>query len=190
VDKISCEIQPDVLKGCRKGKEKFREILYKQFYAYGMSICLRYSYSRDEAVEVLNDSFLKVFNNLDNFDESQSFKAWFRKILINTAIDNNRKNLKHNATEDINDYYNLEYADYNVIDNLNVEDLLKLFNELPEIYRLTFNLYEIEGYSHDEIAEIIGVTASTSRSNLTRAKKIIREIYAKKYIYKPVSNVV
>lgn len=157
-------------------------MLYKHFFAYGMSVALRYSYSRDEAVEILNDSFLKVFNNIKKFDESKTFKFWFRRIIINTSVDYYRKNKKLIPVEN-SDFAGMEIFSENEINSLEVQDLLKLLNSLPEVYRLTFNLYEIEGYKHDEIAEMMNVTASTSRSNLTRAKKMLRKAYFKQYGY-------
>jgi len=180
-------IEPNLLNGCIRGKIKFQELLYKQFYGYGMSICLRYSNNRDAAVEILNDSFLKVFDAIKTYDNSKPFKAWFRRIIINTSIDYYRKNLKYNETDSIDDYYDLQ-VDYNAINDLNVDDILKLLNQLPEIYRITFNLYEIEGYKHEEIAEQLKITASTSRSNLTRAKKMLRDLYEKYYNIQKLSN--
>lgn len=170
------EIQ--ILEGCRKGKESYQELLYKLYYSYGMSVSLRYACVRDEAIEILNDAFMKVFDNIDRFDSKQSFKPWFRQILVNTAIDYIRKNSKSR-------YFTepevLTEAEPDVIDSLNAEDILKLLSTLPETYRTIFNLYEIEGYSHDEIADKMGIPAGTSRSYLTRAKKILRDAYIKLY---------
>jgi len=187
VQEQKVDIDSEIVKGCRKEKLKYQEMLYRQFYAYGMSVCLRYSYSREEAVEILNDSFLKVFNNLKTFDETKSFKAWFRRIIINTSIDYYRKNKKLIYLENT-DYLNLEVFSENDINNLEVQDLLKLLNSLPEVYRLTFNMYEIEGYKHEEIAELLNITASTSRSNLTRAKKMLRQAFEKHYNYNNSSS--
>lgn len=158
-------------------------MLYKQFYAYGMSISLRYAYNRDEAAEVLNDSFLKVFGNIHKYDQDQSFKAWLRKIIINTAIDYYRKNKKHHELLDI-EIADIELLDYSLIDQFEIEDLQILLNELPENYRITFNLYEIEGYKHDEIAELLNIATGTSRSNLTRAKAMLRTAFEKHYKHK------
>jgi len=179
------EIEAEILKGCKKGKLKYQEQLYKQFYSYGMSISLRYAYSREESLEILNDSFLKVFNNIDSFDAEKSFKAWFRRIIINTSIDYYRKTKRIIFVEP-SEYAKNEIFSQSDVDNLHVEDLLNLLNALPEIYRITFNLYEIEGYKHEEIAEILQITASTSRSNLTRAKKMLREAYQNQYSNKKI----
>jgi len=165
-----------IIKGCLKHKRKDQELLYQRYYGYAMSICLRYCYSRDEALEVLNDSFLKIFENISGFNLELEFKPWLRRIIVNTAIDYFRKNSKIKRSEILEpDFGQAPDA----IDNLNVEDIIRLLNELPEIYRITFNLYEIEGYKHEEIAEILNIAVSSSRSNLTRAKRLIREAYGK-----------
>lgn len=179
------EIDSALLKGCKKGKRKYQEMLYKQFYAYVMSICLRYSYSREEAGEILNDSFMKIFENIKNYNADYSFKSWIRRIIINTAIDYLRKERKHKLCIEIDDT-NQDFCDENVIDDLNVEEILKLLNELPDMYRTTFNLFEMEGYSHKEIAEILDISESTSRSNLTRAKKMLRIAFKKKFSVKEI----
>jgi RNA polymerase sigma factor (sigma-70 family) len=177
VPENSGEISSKVLKGCIKGKSKDQELLYKQFYAYGMSISLRYAHNRDEAAEILNDSFLKVFNNLSKFDINQQFKPWFRRLIINTAIDNYRKNSKHYNHLD-EEMVDEELLDATIIDELDFNDFMKLLNQLPENYRLTFNLYEIEGYSHQEIAQMLGIAEGTSRSNLTRARNILQKVFS------------
>jgi len=181
VAEIINEIEQNILKGCIKKNLKSQELLYRQFFGYGMSISLRYSKNKDEAVEILNDSFLKVFDNIEKYNTELSFKSWFRRIVINTSIDYYRKNLKFTNTDSFEDTFETETVDANIIDELNVKDILKLLNQLPEIYRITFNLYEIEGYKHEEIAEKLNITTSTSRSNLTRAKKMLRMSFEKLY---------
>ena len=178
--KPSEEISSKIINGCIKGKSRSQEALYKHFYAYGMSISLRYAHNREEAVEIMNDSFIKVFNNIGSYKTGQSFKGWFRKILVNTAIDYYRKNNKHynHFDEEIIDE---EVFDLNAVNSLELEDLMNLLNALPEQYRVTFNLFEIEGYSHEEIADMLNIAIGTSRSNLARAKKMLRKAYALNY---------
>jgi RNA polymerase sigma factor (sigma-70 family) len=170
----------EIIQGCKKKKEKYRELLYKRFYGYAMSVSLRYAYSREDALEITNDSFLKAFENITNFDEKLYFKAWFRKILINTSIDNLRKTKKINQHVEFTKIHD-EEINPDIISSLNIEDILNLLNDLPEIYRITFNLFEIEGFSHEEIAVTLGIETSTSRANLTRAKKILRQSYVKHF---------
>ena len=175
LNKISLDKEElNIVLNCKKGKNKYKESLYKYYYSFGISISLRYSYSKEECIEILNDSFIKVFDKIKSFDENQEFRAWFRRIIINTAIDYYRKNSKIKA---FLDFESDEIIESDAISRLSVEDILSLLNRLPEIYRITFNLYEIEGYSHEEIANILETTASTSRANLSRAKKMLREAY-------------
>jgi RNA polymerase sigma factor (sigma-70 family) len=129
---------------------------------------------------MLNDSFLKVFRNLKKYDEKLPFRAWFRKIIVNTAIDYYRKNARIMPTLEIEEAEN-ESFDINQVDNLNYEALKKLLDDLPELQRLVFNLYEIEGFTHQEIAGKLDLTESTSRSYLTRAKKKLRILVEKHF---------
>jgi RNA polymerase sigma factor (sigma-70 family) len=163
-----------VLKACSRGDLKAQEYLFRQYYGYVMSIALRFSSCHDNALEIANDSFLKIFMEIDSHQVDKEFRAWVRKIVINTAIDYYRMNKKNRSEISIEAAYN-EPADESVIDNLNAGEIVKLINSLPVRYRYTFSLFEIEGFSHDEIARQLGITVSTSRSNLTRAKKMLRQ---------------
>lgn len=174
------DIEDKKIKGCIKGKLKYQEMLYKNYYAYGMSITLRYAKNREEAIEVLNDSFLKVFNNIKKYNPEKSFKAWFRQITVNTSIDHYRKMKRMIQTDDIDEHQNISFNADN-IECLEAEDILKLLNLIPEHYRLIFNLYEIEGFDHNEIGEKLNISSSTSRANLSRAKKMLRELFQKQY---------
>lgn len=167
-------MEEHLIQEAKNGDRKSIEMLYKQFYGYAMSIALRYSNSREEACEIINDSFMKAFDKLDQYDNQNSFKGWLRRILINTSIDYYRKNIKHNAVMDI-DKADAETLDPDVIDQLSSEDILGILRNLPEILRIIFNMYEIEGYSHNEISEQLGIPSSTSRTYLARAKKKLRE---------------
>jgi len=164
-----------VLKGCSRGNLKAQEDLFKLYYGYVMSIALRFSSCHDNALEIANDSFLKIFMKIKSHQIDKEFKAWVRKIVVNTAIDYYRKDKKNNMEISIEIAYD-EPADESVIDNLNAEEIIKLINSLPMNYRYTFSLFEIEGFSHNEIALQLGITESTSRSNLTRAKKMLRHM--------------
>jgi RNA polymerase sigma-70 factor (ECF subfamily) len=132
-------------------------------------------------MEIVNDSYMKVLENLGDYDTSKSFKAWYSRILVNTSIDNYRRNLKHSSSVSIDNIAETEEQEPDIDIELSVNDILKIFSRLPENYKLTFNLFELEGYSHDEIGKLLGVTTSTSRSNLARAKKMVREIYMKEF---------
>jgi RNA polymerase sigma-70 factor (ECF subfamily) len=172
----------DLVKGCAGGDKRSQEILYKRYFSFAMSICIRYTRDENEAMEIVNDSYMKVLESLSDYDSSRPFKPWFGKVLVNTAIDNYRKNLKRNDNLSINAVTEAGEQEPDIEAELSVNDILELYRHLPENYKLTFNLFEIEGYSHEEIGRMMGVTASTSRSNLARAKKMLRELYIKHII--------
>ena len=167
----------DLVKGCAGGDRRSQEILYKRYFSFAMSICIRYTRDEYEAMEIVNDSYMKVLEGLSDYDSSRPFKPWYGKVLVNTAIDHYRKNLKHNDHLSINAITESEELEPEIEAELSVNDILKLYGYLPANYKITFNLFEMEGYSHEEIGQMMGVTASTSRSNLARAKKMLRELY-------------
>jgi RNA polymerase sigma factor (sigma-70 family) len=172
----------DLVKGCAGGDRRSQEILYKRYFSFAMSICIRYTHDENEAMEIVNDSYMKVLEGLSDYDSSRPFKPWYGKVLVNTSIDNYRKNLKYNDYLSINTIAETEDREPEIEAELSVNDILNLYRYLPGNYKITFNLFEIEGYSHEEIGQMMGVTASTSRSNLARAKKMLRELYYKKII--------
>jgi len=139
-----------------------------------MSICLRYSDNRDEAVEILNESFMKIFKNLKNFDLSKPFKPWLRKILINTCINNYRKK-KINFTEDIHEAKNYSSSE-EILSRISYQEILEMIRKLSPAYRAVFNLHVIEGYKHEEIAEMLNISVGASKSNLSKAKKNLQKI--------------
>lgn len=168
----------EIIKGCKRGKIRFQELLYRKFYAFAMSVCIRYNPNRDDALEVLNDSFMKLFDHIDTYDETKPFKSWFRRILINTSLDRYRENKRFR----IHAEYELSEPEIAVeFDNkqkLDAEEILALLAKIPEQYRVIFNLYEVEGYSHEEIAGMIDIAPGTSRSHLSRAKALLRKSYS------------
>lgn len=172
----------ELTEGCRRGKLHFREVLYKRYFSLAMSISLRYAVDRNEAMEIVNDSYMKVLENLADYDTGRPFGSWYGRIVVNTAIDKYRIKVRRNESltklPDV-DVPEDEQREPEIDGELNAEEILNLFSYLPDNYRLAFNLYEIEGYSHNEIGEMLGISASTSRSNLTRAKQMLRELYTK-----------
>lgn len=172
-DKYKNSIEYELIEGCKRGENEYQEMLYKHFYGYAFSISRLNTYSREEAVDIMNDSFLKVFSTIHRFNLNQSFKAWIRTIIINTAIDNYRKNKKHYYLLDVVEVDPPEVKE-SIISQLNAEDILNLLDRLPKIHRLVFNLYEIQGFSHKEIAEKLNIKISSSRTFLTRAKNKLR----------------
>ncbi len=169
-----------LVRACKKGKTASQKELYKLYYSYGMSVCLRYAANREEAQEVLNDGFVKVFNNLDKYDLHLSFKAWLRRILINSAIDYYRKHHKHQHTLEIVQDQHLDEAP-DALHNLSVEEIMDLVQQLSPAYRMVFNLYAIEGYKHHEIAEELNITVGASKSNLAKARTKLRAMLEPNY---------
>jgi RNA polymerase sigma factor (sigma-70 family) len=167
--------EDELIRQCKTGSLKYQELLYKQFYGYAMGIGLRYSLNRDDALEVVNDAFIKAFNSMGNYNIDKPFKAWLRTIIVNTAIDRRRKDLKFQLNIELDSAPPL-MGNINAIDNLNVQDILNLMKELPAIQLTIFNLYEIDGYNHDEIAGMLNIPASSSRVYLSRAKEKLRKI--------------
>lgn len=182
-EKISTNIHvKKLISECKNGNELYQERLYKHFYGYALSISRLYTYSDDVAVSILNDSFLKIFNTIQNkgYNEKIPFKNWLRRIVINTAIDNYRKNVKHSHHLELEEAEQMQIS-VDVINELTVEDILKTLDQLPEMHRLVFNLYEIQGYSHQEISIKLTIGTSTSRVLLSRAKKRLRVLINKNF---------
>jgi RNA polymerase sigma-70 factor (ECF subfamily) len=167
--------EDELIRQCKSGSLKYQELLYKQFYGYAMGISLRYSLDRDDALEVANDAFIKAFNAIKSYDTGKPFKPWLRAIIVNTAIDRRRKDLKFQLNMDLDGAEQLP-GHYTVVETLNAQDILNLLRELPAIQHTIFNLYEIDGYNHDEISVMLNIPASSSRVYLSRAKEKLRRM--------------
>lgn len=167
--------EQELIKRCRKDDGKAQEMLYKRFYAYAMAISLRYCINRDDALEAVNDAFIKLFKTIKTFEDNRLIKPWFRQIVVNSAIDNRRKNLKHAHVLDIEDTEE-PFDNAQIISKINAEEILGLLKDLPEMHRVVFNLYEIDGYTHEEIADILEMPSSSSRVYLSRAKEKLRKL--------------
>lgn len=140
-----------------------------------MGVCLRYSRTREEAIEILNDGFIKIFTKLDKYSKGLSFKGWLRKVMINSAIDYFRRNEKHYHSLDIS-HVQYEGAHENVLDKLSEEEIIKAIQLLPPSYRMVFNLHVIEGYKHEEIANQLNISVGTTKSNLAIARNKLQKI--------------
>jgi RNA polymerase sigma-70 factor (ECF subfamily) len=167
-----------LIQACMKGDKNSQKALYKSFYGYAMSICIRYSMNREEATEVMNDGFLKVFTKLGKYDPSRSFKGWIRKIMINTALDNYRHNLKHYYQQDLETSPQIPASD-DVMADLGYQEIVLLVQKLSPAYRTVFNLYVMDGYTHEEIAEILDISTGTSKSNLFKAREHLKVLLKK-----------
>ena len=149
--------------------------LYQQFYNYGMSVSLRYASNRDEASEILNDSFMKIFTNLKKFDLSKPFKPWMRKILVNTAINHYHRKQREIQVEEMKSASN-ESDTEKILSGISYQEVIALLQKLPPAYRTVFNLHVIEGYTHEEISKMLNIAVGTSKSNLFKAKEQLKLI--------------
>lgn len=178
----------ELINQCSEGKARAQEVLYRRYFSFAMSVAIRYTCDEGEAMEIVNDSFMKVLEKTSEFDSTRPFRSWYGRIIINSAIDNYRRNAKHASHLQLYEIEATEEQEPEIDANLSAEEILRLFSQLPEQLRVTFNLFETEGYSHNEIGQILGITASSSRSNLTRAKKMLRELYVKNFKTTKVNN--
>jgi RNA polymerase sigma-70 factor (ECF subfamily) len=172
----------ETIKGCRKRHRTSQKELYKMFYAYGMSITLRYADSRDQAAEILNDAFMKAFTNISSYDLSRPFKPWLRQIIVNTAINHYHRTKNERKWEDLEAVRELRSKEEAIISGISYQEIIDLVQQLTPAYRTVFNLYVIEGYNHREIAEKLGIAEGTSKSNLSKAKKNLQVLLEEKFI--------
>lgn len=164
-----------VIDACLTGNRLAEKLLVRMYLGFVKSIALRYSSNHMEAEEIVNDVFLKLFNNLAKYDYSKPFQAWTRTIAVNTAIDYYRKSQKYAHQTDIDDV-DLADTDFDVISKISAEEILMLVQKLPPSYRTVFTLYVVDGYNHREIADMLGIKEGTSKSNLQDARKKLQNL--------------
>ena len=171
---------------CIRNDIRSKELVYKTFYGYIRAVIVRYVYSENDIEELINDSFIKVFNNLNSFIPGNSgeqtlkiFKGWIGKIASRTAIDHLRRNKNNFFIEKIEDNESV-YTSHPISTELEANDILALLKKLPPTHSMVFNLYEIEGFSHEEIAQQLKISQSSSRVFLTRAKNKLKSLYLEK----------
>lgn len=170
------------IRGCILNSRESQKTIYSSFYGYAMAVCDRYTNNQDDAVEILNDGFLKIFKEVHQFspryeDVMASFKGWLRKIMIYTAIDHFRKNHKHRMITEFDQVvYNLPSDGENAVDKLSYEEIINAIQNLSPAYRTVFNLFVIEGFHHEEIASQLEISIGTSKSNLSKARIRLQKI--------------
>ncbi len=165
---------------CIRGDAGSQKKLYYNFYGFAMGICLRYAKDKDEALEMLNDGFYKVLTKLDQYDPAKPFLPWLARIMTNTSIDYYRTELKHQLSTDITDL-EIQNEDPDIQSKLNYDDLIKIIQTLPAGCRTVFNLFAIDGYTHEEIAGELGISVGTSKSNLFKARQKLRLLLQSTY---------
>lgn len=179
-----------IIKGCLAGNRRDQELLYRRHASKLYAVCLQYSGNDEEARDILQEGFIKIFENLHHYRNVGSFEGWMRRITVNTALEKYRSRHNLYMVDDIDtipepdaDPDNSDYA------GLEANDLLCIIRELPPKYRMVFNLYAIEGYSHKEISGLMNISEGTSKSNLSRARSILqRRVGAFTGLKKKVAN--
>jgi len=164
----------DLLEGCKAGNRRVQEMLYKQTAAKMLAVCMRYARDQMEAEDSLQLGYIKVFQKINEYRGDGSFEGWIRKIMVNTAIESYRKNLRTLNLVPIEEGYDQPSTGFD-FSQLGMKDLLLLIQGLADGYRIVFNMYIIEGYSHKEIAAALGISEGASKSQLSRARAILKQ---------------
>ena len=167
--------EEDFIKACVRNERWAQKQLYEMHYSKMMGVCLRYSNSQNDALDILHEGFIKVFKYINKYQVGTSLCAWIHRIMVNTAIDFYRKNARR-RTEDLEEAVDIRSVDADAISKCTEKEILEAIQKLSPAYRTVFNLYVIEGYQHKEIAENLGITESTSRSNLVKARAKLQNI--------------
>lgn len=173
-----------IIQGCIDGDRRAQQKLYEHFYGKMMVVCLRYSKDEDEALDMFQEAFIKVFNSLQKFGKQGSFEGWVRRIMVNTCIDHIRKNKRNNMMVELDDKHGSieldEEEDAGILEHVNFQDLLGMVQHLSPAYKSVFNMYILDGFTHQEIADSLGISVGTSKSNLAKAKGNLKKMLMEK----------
>lgn len=164
-----------ILQRCKKNDRVAQRELYEAFYRYGLSICSRYINDQENCRELLNDSFMKVFTKFDLYDNLYPFQPWFHKIVVNTCLNHLKKHINEPTHVEIELAFDYK-VEQELFEKYSVQELLLLIQQLPVSFRTVFNLFCIEGFSHAEIAQTLGISEGTSFSHLSKARKKLQSI--------------
>jgi RNA polymerase sigma factor (sigma-70 family) len=167
--------ESDLLEGCRRGDRKMQHELYNRFAPKMYGVCLRYASNAEEAEDILQEGFIKIFNKINSYRGDGSFEGWIRRIFVNTAIEHFRKRIYLQPISETEEN-TVEGKYLSVLDNLAEKDIIQLVQQLSPGYRTVFNMYVVEGYTHKQIADLLGISEGTSKSQLSRAKLILQDL--------------
>ncbi|MBI9054950.1 MAG: RNA polymerase sigma factor [Bacteroidales bacterium] len=171
--KVDLYSEEEILKACKKNKREFQEILYRRYAKKMYGICMSYAGIRDVAQDILQESFIKIFKKIKDFNMDGSLEGWVRRIVVNTAIDHLRKEKRsHSFISEEMDFDNNSEAAFGY-ENLKTKDILEQVSKLPDGARIVFNLYAIDGFTHKEIAQKLNISEGTSKSQFSRARKLL-----------------
>ncbi|CAA6828826.1 MAG: RNA polymerase subunit sigma-24 [uncultured Aureispira sp.] len=171
--------EKQLVERCIANERQYQEILYRKYADQMYSVCLSYNKDEDVACDILQDSFIKVFRKLEQFNFESSLKGWIRRIIINTALDQYRKQKRHEEKLESYTQVVVSATIGNVLDQIDAQDLIALVNELPSRAALVLKLYAVEGYNHKEIAEKLAISEGTSKSQLHRARALLKQLLSK-----------
>jgi len=172
-------VEAEILQGCINGEREAQEQLYRRFAPTMLGICMRYTKSRDEADDVMQEGFIKVFSNIHRFRQEGSFEGWIKRIMVNTALNHYHKAQKLNSHRNIDDIRETDIIDDNTPmpkTRFTQKQMLDAIQELPEGYRKVFNMYVFEKYKHKEIAEMLDISVNTSKSQLSKARIYLKKV--------------
>ncbi len=181
----------EIIAGCRRMEKKAQRCLYDRYAPLLLGIAFRYSRSKEDAEDILQEAFVKILTKIDQYSETGSFEGWMKKILVNTAISHYRNSQKHDFHKDFDDIAEINIIGQNYeidAEEFTREELLKSINMLPPGFRLIFNLYAIEGYKHREIAEMLDISVGTSKSQYSRARSLLQTKLAEMKKIKKTQN--
>jgi RNA polymerase sigma factor (sigma-70 family) len=168
-------VESDLIEGCIKGDRRMQEELYRRFAPKMYAVCLRYSNNSEDAQDLLQEGFIKVYRNLHRFRAEGSFEGWIRRVFVNTSIEHFRKKSAKLSMVSEKEESTIEDNDISALENLAEKDIINIIQELSPGYRTVFNLYVVEGYSHKEIGELLSISEGTSKSQLARAKAVLQK---------------
>lgn len=172
--------EEDFIRACIDKDSLALKNLYEYHYPSMFSVCRRYANNEEDALDILHDGFIKVFKNIEKYQVGTSLGSWIKRVMINTAIDYYRRETRRRSV-DIDDARTVASDDPDALSNISAEEIIGLLQHLSPAYRSVFNLYVVEGYSHKELADLLDITESTSRSNLVKARSKLKELIALKY---------
>jgi RNA polymerase sigma factor (sigma-70 family) len=169
-----------LIAACNRSERWAQQRLYEMHYGKLMAVSMRYANNQDDALDILHEGFIKIYSNLDKYQAGTALLAWMRRIVVNCAIDFYRKQIR-TRTDDLDTAYHLHTDEADAISQCSEQDILDAIQQLSPAYRTAFNLYAIEGFSHKEIADTLGIAESTARANLVKARHKLQAILINKY---------
>jgi len=186
VDLTNKKVVEELVKACVKNDRNNQQIFYKMFYGKMLAVCMRYARNREEAKDIVHDGLIKVFSRLKSFENKGSLEGWVRRIIVNNAIDHVRAKKQEYFFEDENAFDNLcddsnDYLEKEKLVQMKANKVLELIDQLSPAYKTVFTLYIVDNYTHQEIADKLGISVGTSKSNLAKAKMKIKELFEKNF---------